>query len=258
MRFPVSSQLRVARARPRSWRGRRHDRRRGRRQLYRRHRGQHVDRDGLGRRRHDHRLDRAAERHPGRYADWRCSGDVDRGTRPRRHRHFRRPNRQRDDQCHRRTTWSRSAAGQATVDGGIGDTINLGSGNQYVDGTLGGQRIAVGSSGGFDILIGSLARTGGAGVDTLTGGAAQVQIQVWAPATSSISRPRPTMRRSQRHRGRQRDHDGRRQCDDLCRRRRRDRARLGATNMSMARVVAPTFRSARATASIFSSDRRRR
>ncbi|MBV9825744.1 MAG: hypothetical protein JO001_08725 [Alphaproteobacteria bacterium] len=68
-------------------------------------------------------------------------------------------------------------SGPATVYGGVGDTINLGSGNQYVDGTLGGQRIAAGTSGGFDILIGSLARTGSAGVDTLTGGAAQAQIQ---------------------------------------------------------------------------------
>jgi hypothetical protein len=66
--------------------------------------------------------------------------------------------------------------GPATVYGGVGDTINLGSVSQYVDGTAGGQTIAVGS-GGTDTIIGSTARAAGVGVDTLTGGAAAVQIQ---------------------------------------------------------------------------------
>jgi hypothetical protein len=68
-------------------------------------------------------------------------------------------------------------AGSITVFGGAGDTIQMGAGNQYVDGTQGGTRITVGSKGGFDIVIGSLARVAGAGVDTLIGGAAQVQVQ---------------------------------------------------------------------------------
>ena len=67
-------------------------------------------------------------------------------------------------------------SGNATVYGGAGDAIALGGGNQYVDGTLGGSNIAVGT-GGFDIIIGSLSRAAGTGVDTLIGGAAQVQVQ---------------------------------------------------------------------------------
>ncbi len=59
-------------------------------------------------------------------------------------------------------------SGAATVYGGVGDTVNLGSVSQYADGTAGKQTIAVGS-GGTDLVIGSTVF--GAG-DTLTGGAA--------------------------------------------------------------------------------------
>ncbi len=54
--------------------------------------------------------------------------------------------------------------------------VNLGSVSQYVDGSAGGMKIAVGS-GGTDIIIGSISAAAGAGPDTLTGGAAAVQIQ---------------------------------------------------------------------------------
>jgi hypothetical protein len=67
-------------------------------------------------------------------------------------------------------------SGGATVYGGAGDTIALGSVSQYVDGTSGAMKIAVGS-GGTDIVIGSLAGAAGVGVDTLTGGSAAVQVQ---------------------------------------------------------------------------------
>ena len=67
--------------------------------------------------------------------------------------------------------------GSITVFGGVGDTVTMGAGNQYVDGTQGGQRIAIGTKAGFDIVIGSLARIASASADTLIGGGAQVQIQ---------------------------------------------------------------------------------
>ena len=63
-------------------------------------------------------------------------------------------------------------SGPATVYAGAGDTVAMGSGAQYVDGSAGGVRIAVGS-GGSGIIFGS---TGGA-PNTITGGAADVQIQ---------------------------------------------------------------------------------
>ena len=60
--------------------------------------------------------------------------------------------------------------GHSTVYGGAGDTITFGSGDQYVDGSLGGMTIQLGTA-GTDNVIGS--GTGG-GHDTILGGAANL------------------------------------------------------------------------------------
>jgi len=60
-------------------------------------------------------------------------------------------------------------SGNATVYGGVGDTITAGSGLTYIDGTHGSMSIAIGSGGGSDLIF------SGAG-DTITGGAASATI----------------------------------------------------------------------------------
>ncbi len=67
-------------------------------------------------------------------------------------------------------------SGATTVLGGASDTITAGFGSTYIDGTDGNMAITVGS-GGTDTIIGAISAAAGAGLDTLTGGAAAVQIQ---------------------------------------------------------------------------------
>lgn len=63
--------------------------------------------------------------------------------------------------------------GAATVYGGIGDDIRLGSGNQYVDGSYGGMSIKVGTGGGkaLDIVLGAAS---GRPANTISGGSSSL------------------------------------------------------------------------------------
>ncbi len=65
-------------------------------------------------------------------------------------------------------------AGNAIVFGGNNDTVNFGTGNQYVDGRAGAMTIQVGGAGGTNTIIGTIVPGQG---DTMTGGDADVFIQ---------------------------------------------------------------------------------